>query len=116
MMSPFIQYFLFKEALHPSSIFGVIVIFFAGILVGIKKIYFDPTNDVNMNELVSVREIIQDDSEDEDEDDSNDRVINVKYAYTTDKVTKFNDNGDDEDEDEVEIDLENSPQQKVAWK
>ena len=62
-----------------------------------------------MNELVSVREIIQDDSE--DEDDSNDRVINVKY--TTDKVTKFNDNGDDEDE--VEIDLENSPQQKVAW-
>ncbi len=30
-----------------------------------------------MNELVSVREIIQDDSE--DEDDSNDRVINVKH-------------------------------------
>ena len=55
MMSPFIQYFLFKEALHPSSIFGVIVIFFAGVLVGIKKIYFDPTNDVNMNERKMVR-------------------------------------------------------------
>jgi hypothetical protein len=108
MLSPFIQFFLFREILHPSSIFGVVVIFLAGAVIGVKKIYYDPRKH-NISELVSVNELAEPNDADNSGSDSD---TNVKY--TTEKVRKFNE--DDEIEEEVEIDLQNSSQQqKVAW-
>ena len=107
MLSPFIQFFLFRETLRPSSILGVVVIFFAGAVIGIKKVYYDPRKH-NINELVSVNELVELDGDDNSEGDS---ASNVKY--TTEKVRKFN---EDDEIEEVEIDLWNSSQQqKVAW-
>ena len=110
MLSPFIQFFLFREILHPSSIFGVVVIFFAGAVIGVKKIYYDPRKH-NISELVSVNELAEPNDADNSGSDSD---TNVKY--TTEKVRKFNEDDEDDEIEEVEINLRNSSQQqKVAW-
>ena len=107
MLSPFIQYFLFKEDLHLSSIFGVIVILLSGILVGIKKIFFEP-NGSKHNELISIHEIHG--SEDNDSEvDKNGQ--NSNNNCTVDKVESFNGNSS-----ELQIELEGKSQsQKIAW-
>ena len=107
MLSPFIQYFLFKEDLHLSSVFGVIVILLSGVLVGVKKIYFDP-NGSKQNELISIHEIHG--SEDNDSEvDKNGQ--NPNENFTVDKVESFNGNSS-----ESEIELEGKSQsQKIAW-
>ena len=107
MLSPFIQYFLFQEVVHTTSILGVIVILFSGVLVGIKKVYFDPTRS-KQTELVSIHEI--NGSEDNDgEVDEHSKSSSKKY--TTDKVEYFNDKSS-----KLEIELGSKPQsQKIAW-
>ena len=107
MLSPFIQYFLFQEVVHTTSILGVIVILFSGVLVGIKKVFFDPTRS-KQTELVSIHEI--NGSEDNDgEVDEHSKSSSKKY--TTDKVENFNDKSS-----KSEIELGSKPQsQKIAW-
>ena len=107
LLSPFIQYFLFQEDVHTTSILGVIVILFSGVLVGIKKVFFDP-NRSKQDELVSIHEInTSEDNNGEVDEHSN----SSSKKYTTDKVEKFNDKNS-----ELQIELGSKPQsQKIAW-
>ena len=86
MLSPFGTIFSVSRRRAYNLNFAIVILF-SGVLVGIKKVFFDP-NRSKQDELVSIHEINR-------SEDNNGKVDEQSKSsskkYTTDKVENFND-------------------------